>query len=459
MEFLYALVAFAAGMLISWLAFRVKHTKEIMRITNDFSAQEKQKEILLNELDKAKSIAEDRNNKTLEDILKMETDLKSERGSAASFQAKIAGLDTENKNVKEKLENQKSEIEGLREKFTMEFENIANRLLKLHSQEFTDTNSKNIGDILKPLKERITDFEKKVNEAYDVELRDKISLREEVRKLFDLNKKISEEANNLTKALKGDSKKQGNWGEVVLERILERSGLTKGSEYDSQVSTANEEGKRIQPDVVIFLPDKKHIIVDSKVSLVAYENYVNTDTDELRQQYLKDHILSIRNHIKELSDKNYQIAVGFNSPDFVLLFIPIESSFGIAVQADQQIFNYAWDNRIVIVSPSTLLATLKTISSIWKQENQTKNAIEIAKQSGALYDKFVGFVTDLKKIGDNISKTQGSYNDALNKLSTGTGNLINRSEIIRRLGAKATKHLPEEFVSDSETLFPEETNI
>lgn len=458
MEFIYAVVALIVGVLISWLAFRVWHAREIMRITNDFSVQEKQKDILINEMDKAKSIAEDRNNKALEDLRKLEADIKSERENAASFQARIAGLDTENKNIREKLETQKAEIEGLREKFTLEFENIANRLFKTHSQEFTDANLKNIGDVLKPLKERIADFEKKVNEAYDTELRDKISLREEVKKLFELNTRISEEAHNLTRALKGDSKKQGNWGEVVLERILERSGLTKGREYETQVSTTNEEGKRVQPDVVIYLPDKKHIIVDSKVSLIAYENYVNAPTDELRKQYIKEHILSIRNHIKDLSDKNYQLAAGFNSPDFVLLFIPIESSFGIAVQADQQIFNDAWDNRIVIVSPSTLLATLKTISSIWKQENQTKNAIEIAKQSGALYDKFIGFVTDLKKIGDNISKTQTSYNEALNKLSTGTGNLINRAESIRKLGAKATKHLPEEFVSDPETLFPEEKN-
>lgn len=456
MEFLYALAAFVIGAIISWLALRARNAREIMNVTENFAGQEKQKDMLLNDMDKAKSIAEDRYRKALEDIQKLESDLKAERENAVLFQAKIAGLDTENKNVKEKLENQKSEIESIQKKFTLEFENIANRLLKINSQEFTDMNSKNIGDILKPLKEKITDFEKKVNEAYDVELRDKISLREEVRKLFDLNKKISEEANNLTKALKGDSKKQGNWGEVVLERILERSGLTKGSEYETQVSTTNEEGRRIQPDVVVYLPDKKHVIIDSKVSLVAYENYVNATTEEHRQQYLKEHILSIRNHIKELSDKGYQLAAGFNSPDFVLMFIPVESSFGIAVQSDQQIFNDAWDNRIVIVSPSTLLATLKTVSSIWKQENQTKNAIEIAKQSGALYDKFVGFVTDLKKIGDNISRTQGSYNDALNKISTGTGNLISRAENIRKLGAKATKHLPEEFVSDSETLFLEE---
>ena len=456
MEFLYVLAAFIIGAIISWLALRVRHAKEIMNVTENFTGQERQKDMLLNDMDKAKSIAEDRYNKALEEIQKLESDLRTERENAALFQAKIAGLDTENKNVREKLENQKTEIENIQKKLTLEFENIANRLLKINSQEFTDMNSKNIGDILKPLKEKITDFEKKVNEAYDVELRDKISLREEVRKLFDLNKKISEEANNLTKALKGDSKKQGNWGEVVLERILERSGLTKGSEYETQVSTINEEGRRIQPDVVVYLPDKKHVIIDSKVSLVAYENYVNATTEEHRHQYLKEHILSIRNHIKELSDKGYQLAAGFNSPDFVLMFIPVESSFGIAVQSDQQIFNDAWDNRIVIVSPSTLLATLKTVSSIWKQENQTKNAIEIAKQSGALYDKFVGFVMDLKKIGDNITRTQGSYHDALNKISTGTGNLISRAENIRKLGAKATKHLPEEFVSDSEAFFLEE---
>jgi len=244
---------------------------------------------------------------------------------------------------------------------------------------------------------------------------------------------------------------------MVIDKILERSGLTKGQEYDTQVSASNDDGKRIQPDVIVYLPDKKHIIIDSKVSLIAYEKYVNALSEEERQQYMLDHITSIRNHIKGLSEKNYQSAKGINSPDFVLLFIPIESSFGVAVQADQQLFNDAWDNKIVIVSPSTLLATLKTIASIWKQENQTKNAIEIARQGGALYDKFVGFVDDLEKVGKNIEQLQNTYKDAMDKLQSGKGNLINKAESIRKLGVKTSKQLSEKYSDSHEYQIPEET--
>jgi DNA recombination protein RmuC len=254
--------------------------------------------------------------------------------------------------------------------------------------------------------------------------------------------KISDEANNLTKALKGDVKKQGNWGEVILERILERSGLTEGREYEKQVSVISENGLRFQPDVVIHLPDQKHIVVDSKVSLVAYERLVNIEPDKDRSAFVKEHLLSIRTHIKILSEKHYQNAQGFNSPDFVLLFVPIESSFSIAVQEDHDLFSYAWDNKVVIVSPSTLLATLRTIASIWQQENQTRNALEIARQSGALYDKFVSFIADIESIGRSIESTRKTYDQATNKLYIGAGNLVKRAENIKKLGAKTTKEMP-----------------
>jgi DNA recombination protein RmuC len=264
-----------------------------------------------------------------------------------------------------------------------------------------------------------------------------------------LNSKISEEANNLTKALKGDVKKQGNWGEVVLERILERSGLNEGTQgYEKQYSDTSEDGRRIQPDIVINLPDNKHIIVDSKVSLIAYEKAVNADTEEERAKHVKDHILSLKTHCKGLSEKHYQSARNLNSPDFVLLFIPIESSFSIAIQEDQDIFSYAWDLKVVLVSPSTLLATLRTIASIWQQENQTRNAMEIARQGGALYDKFVGFIADMERIGKGISATQNTYNDAMNKLHTGSGNLISRVESIKKLGAKTAKELPKMMLDE-----------
>ncbi|HYQ57121.1 MAG TPA: DNA recombination protein RmuC, partial [Draconibacterium sp.] len=332
---------------------------------------------------------------------------------------------------------------------TVEFENVANKILEKNSEKFTAANQKNIGEVLNPLKEKIQLFEKKVDDTYKQGLKDQTDLKAELKKLYDLNNRISEEANNLTKALKGDVKKQGNWGEVVLERILERSGLNEGEQgYQKQFSDMTEDGKRIQPDIVINLPDNKHIIVDSKVSMIAYERAVNTENEEERSKFVKEHLLSLRTHIKGLSEKHYQTASKLNSPDFVLLFIPIEASFSVAIQEDQELFSFAWDQKVVIVSPSTLLATLRTISSIWQQENQTRNAIEIAKQGGALYDKFVGFIADMETIGKNLSTTQKTYELAVNKLHIGAGNLVRRVENIKKLGAKATKELPQNLLEE-----------
>lgn len=355
----------------------------------------------------------------------------------------LAKAEAEFSSLREKLIVQKQEMEDLQKKFTTEFENIANKILDKNSEKFTAVNQKNMNDVLNPLKEKIQLFEKKVDDTYKQGLKDQIDLKAELKKLYDLNSKISEEANNLTKALKGDVKKQGNWGEVVLERILERSGLNEGTlGYEKQFSDTSDDGRRIQPDIVINLPDSKHIIIDSKVSLIAYERAVNAETEEDRLKYIKEHILSLKTHCKGLSEKHYQSARHLNSPDFVLLFIPVESSFSIAVQEDQDIFSFAWDLKVVLVSPSTLLATLRTIASIWQQENQTRNAMEIARQGGALYDKFVGFIADMEKIGKSISNSQNSYNDAMSKLSSGSGNLVGRVESIKKLGAKTTKELP-----------------
>jgi DNA recombination protein RmuC len=289
-------------------------------------------------------------------------------------------------------------------------------------------------------------FEKKVDETYDKELRERISLRDEVRKLTELNARVSEEANNLTKALKGDVKKQGNWGEVILERVLERSGLTKGQEYEREEVVEGSDNNVQRPDVIIHLPDNKHIIIDSKVSLVAYERSMSAESEEKQVLYLKEHINSLRSHVKLLSDKNYQNAQHINTPDFVLMFVPIEASFSVAVQGDSELFAYAWERKIVIVSPTTLLATLRTISSIWKQENQTKNAQEIARLSGTLYDKFIGFTEDMVKIKTNIDRTSSAYDDAVKKLKDGNGNIIRTAEKIKELGAKTgNKSLPSGF--------------
>jgi len=451
MEILFLIFGLVIGFIISWIYFANKEKNKVTTLQQTIYNLEKENTKTIAELDKSNGILNEKLDKLVKEAENLKNELSQERFKSENQLTRLAKAEVEFHNLQEKLSTQKSEYEQLQKKLTTEFENIANKVLKVHSQEFALSNQKNIGDILNPLREKITDFEKKVNDVYDKELRDKISLKEEVKKLYELNHKISEEAHNLTTALKGDSKKQGNWGEVVLERILERSGLTKGQEYEMQVSITSEDGKRFQPDAIVFLPDKKHIIIDSKVSLVAYENYVNTTEDEKKSQFIKEHLLSVRTHIKGLSEKNYEKSADLNTPDFVLLFIPIESSFGVAVQADQDLFNYAWDNKIVIVSPSTLLATLRTIASIWKQENQTKNAMEIANQGGALYDKFVGFVRDLEKIGTNIRQIQNTYDDAMNKLQIGKGNLITRAENIKKLGAKTKNNIPEKFFSDEKT--------
>lgn len=355
------------------------------------------------------------------------------------------------KDQENRLAQQKQEFEELNKRFNTEFENLANKILEEKSKKFTNQNKENLETILNPLRERIKDFEKKVDEKYDSEQKERATLKGEIKVLHELNKKISEEAHNLTTALKGDTKKQGNWGELILERILENSGLVKGEEYFTQYSTTNDEGSRIQPDVVVQLPENKQLIIDSKVSLIAYERFVNAEDEDTQARELKAHIQSVKQHISELHEKNYHTAAGLDTPDFVLMFMPIESSFSASIRADDELFNYAWDKRIVVVSPSTLLATLRTVASIWKQDKQTKNAIEIAKKSGLLYDKFVGFVNDMKTIGTRLESTQKAYDEGMKKLTEGRGNLVGKAEELRTMGARASKNLPKEIVgSDDE---------
>ncbi|XHR94345.1 DNA recombination protein RmuC [Mucilaginibacter sp. UC70_90] len=352
------------------------------------------------------------------------------------------------KSQQEKLQEQKAEIEQIRTQFQREFENVAEKLLKEKSKEFTDINRSNLDVILNPLKENLKAFEDKVEKVYNMEAAERNTLKGVITQLMDLNKQISDEAQNLTKALKGDNKKQGNWGEVILERVLERSGLVRDQEYRIQAAMQAPDGTRYQPDVIIDLPDEKHLIIDSKVSLIAYEKLVNADTEDDRKLFAKAHVESIRGHVSGLSAKKYHDLYKINSPDFVLLFVPIESSFSIAVQLDGELFNYAWDRKVVIVSPSTLLATLRTIASMWKQERQNRNVLEIARLSGDMYDKFVGFLSDMDSIGKNINQTQSAYNNAINKLSEGRGNLTTTAEKIKKLGAKADKQIDQKYIGE-----------
>jgi len=442
MEYFLILFALTIGFFTAWVIASRKNT----HIREIYELNEKNLIAAKTDVETQKSVAQETIRLKLEEIISLQHEFTMQQQLAFTRGMEIATLKTINDNLAEKLENQKLEIETLQKRLTSEFENIATKILKERSDEFSVSNHKSLSEILNPLKERIQLFEKKVDETYDKELRDKISLREEVRKLTELNTRVSEEANNLTKALKGDIKKQGNWGEVILERVLERSGLTKGQEYEREVVVEGADHMVQRPDVIIQLPDNKHIVIDSKVSLVAYERLMSAETEEKRVVYLKDHINSLRSHVKLLGEKNYQNAQNINTPDFVLMFLPIEASFSVAVQGDSEIFSYAWERKIVIVSPTTLLATLRTISSIWKQENQTKNAQEIARLSGALYDKFIGFTEDMAKIKANIDRTSSAYDDAMKKMKDGSGNIIRTAEKIKELGAKTgNKSLPAGF--------------
>jgi DNA recombination protein RmuC len=434
MEILFLIAGVVLGGIIIWL---VKSKQSLPSyITLETYTQ----------LDKQKSIAEDALKKAADDLKKSDALLNTEREKANTYSIQNSKLSTELANLNQKLIDQKQEVNDLQQKFQKEFENLANKILEEKSQKFTEQNRNNLDVILNPLKEKIKDFEDKVEKTYKAESNERISLKEQIKNLLDLNKQLSTDANNLATALKGDNKMQGNWGELVLEKILESSGLIKDSEYKTQVVTTNVDGEKIKPDVVVFLPDQKHLIVDSKVSLTAYNGYIASTDDELRQRYSKQHIESVRSHIKLLSDKSYQTAAGYQSPDFVLLFMPIESAFSLALQADADLYNFAWDRKIVIVSPTTLLATLRTIASIWKQERQVKNALLIAEEGGKMYDKLHAFVEDLTNVGKKMDSAKADYTEAMKKLYEGTGNLVNRAQKMKDLGAKATKALPPTLV-------------
>jgi DNA recombination protein RmuC len=357
----------------------------------------------------------------------------------------------------EKLESQKKELDDLYARVTGEFERIAGQILLESSRTIQQQHREKLGEVLNPLKEKIESFERKVDDTHKETIRENQSLKEQLQTLQKLNQTIGEEAKNLTTALKGQAKTQGQWGEIILESILEKSGLAKGREYTVQETMYNAEGRRLQPDVVINLPDNKNLVVDSKLSLTAYERYCNADDEQLRASYLKDHLNSIRKHIRELSDKNYQSLYQLQSLDFVLMFIPIEPAFSLAVHADTALWNEAFERNIVIVTTSTLLATLRTIANIWRQENQNRNAIEIARQGGELYDKFVAFVDDLIEVGKRMDGAKRSYEEAMSKLYEGRGNLVRRAEEMKSLGAKATKAIPSQLMERAqggeETLF------
>lgn len=439
------LIAAAILFLISFYLFQKRLTANT---TSQAQIESLRKENSLHQVNLAR--AEERSIILQQENSSLNSELNREREKLEQANKSLESLRSYYQAQQEKIQELNSERERNQEKFNKDFELIANRILDEKTQKFTEQNRNNLDTLLNPLKENIKAFEEKVDKVYKLESDERNILKGVITQLVELNKMMSVETQNLTRALKGDNKKQGNWGEMILERVLERSGLVKDQEYRIQASVQSEEGNRLQPDVIIDLPDNKHLIVDSKVSLVAYSRLLDCENEADRDIHIKQHITSLRSHITSLSSKNYSDLYKINSPDFVMLFIPIESCFSIAVQKDAELFNYAWDRRVVIVSPSTLLATLRTIASIWKQERQNRNVMEIARLSGEMYDKFVGFTLDMESIGKYIRQSQDTYDKALNKLSTGRGNLAVTAQKIKNLGAKTGKQIDHKLLIEAE---------
>ena len=434
-DILFLLTGLLIGFIAAWFIAKYKYTS----LDNSVPFDQIKIKYVAREIFDALQLQSDMHR---EDLIEKEQELRKTGMVLSAKEQEIL-------NLEEKLEIEHKNINGLQEQFKVEFENIANRLLDENSQKFAIQNQQQIGHILSPLKEQIKVFETGIEKRYLEKTKDLVSLKKEIEHLRDLNMQLSEDANNLANALKGESKVQGDWGEHRLEMLLEKAGLVKDIHFTVQPSFKDVNGKDKRPDFIINLPEQKHLVIDSKVSLVAYERYYSADKSKKKEKFLKAHLDSIRSHFKDLSHKNYQHLYQINSPDYLLMFVPIEPAFNLAVQSDSKLFLDALDKNIVMVTTSTLLATMRTVSYIWKQEKQKRSVLEIGRQSGLLYDKFCNFVDDLQAIGSKIDSAQNAYNDAFNKLvdSKKYGDtLVGRAEKIKELGAKTSKSLPKELL-------------
>jgi len=427
MEIIALLVGIGGGAVASWLILKYKHAAEGQAHTSVVLVEQEKNKALQNQ------------------VAELRQELDRERRKALEVSQALASVEADYRNLQEKLQDQKKEVELLNEKFSIQFKNLANEIFEDKSKKFTDQNKSNIFDLLKPLGEKIVQFEKKVDETHRDTITRNSALREQLENLQKLNVQMTREAENLTRALRGDTKAQGAWGEFILESILEKSGLEKDREYFVQESFTTAEG-RLRPDVVIRLPEGKHVIVDSKVSLTAYNNFVNAEADQDKVIYLKSHLISIRQHMKLLGDKNYQRNITDNSPDFVIMFIPIEPAYILAIQSEKTLYEEALERRIVFVSPTLLIPSLQLIKNTWKQEYQNRNTAEIVRQATGLYEKFKGFTEDLIEIGSSLRKTQLSYENAMTKLTSGTGNLVRRVEEFKKLGISPTKNVDQRLI-------------
>ncbi|GGG29895.1 DNA recombination protein RmuC [Pontibacter amylolyticus] len=434
MEIMVGIAAFLAGLVIAYLAMKGKVS----------ALQEK-----FNQAVVAQGVLEGQARHQAQEAEALKSQLRDAQAETMELTNALTKTESDYEHLRERMHEQAKELEQLREKFLKQFQHISNQVLMTNAEHFNKASSENLERILSPLKERIREFEAKVDQTYEKTLKDSISLKEQITQLSALNQQMSQDALNLTKALKGESKTQGNWGEYLLESLLEKSGLRKGVHYEREEVRQNDEKQVYRPDVIIRLPDSKHLVIDSKLSLVAYEAYCSCEDDSQLETYLRSHITSIRTHYTDLGRKNYHRLSGINSPDFVLMYIPIEPAFNLALQHDQNIFTDAFDKNIVLVTTSTLLATLRTVAGVWRQEDQKRNVLRIAEESGKLYDKFVGFVEDLKTVGRHLEQSQTAYNGAMNKLTDGKGNLIRKVEILRELGAKTSKQLDEHLLQEA----------
>lgn len=432
MDMLMALIALAAGLVVGVLLAMLLSSRRLAVAQSETASLRVRSEHLASELEQSR------------------TALAEERRRGDDLASRLAVAETDGRNLRARLEEEGLRLQELQARLRTEFENLANRIFEEKSTKFLAQNQEHLGALLDPLKQRLGEFKERIEIIHTEETKTSAALREQLQHLKELNQQITNEAGELTRALKGESKTQGSWGELVLEKILEKSGLQKGSEYEVQSSYRNAEGSRLMPDVVIHLPEGKHIIIDAKVSLTAYERCANASDDATRQTALREHVLSVRRHVEELARKDYSSLPDLQSPDFVLMFVPIESALHLALQGDAELYGQAFEKNVVLVSSSTLLIALRAIESVWRRHKQTLNALEIARQAGGLYDQFARFTESLKEIGQRLDQARESYDAAMGRLSSGRGNLVKRVSDLQKLGARAEKQLDQTLVQKSD---------
>jgi len=469
MEFLYLFTGLGLGFLMAWLLLRSKTPqqasdparaqeleKQVVALKTQLDTQQTERRRLEEEKQKERAEFQQQQEKERNESQKIR---EQERAQLTLLSEKLAARNAEYTALEQRLNDQKQELENLQKRFAVEFENLANKIFEEKSKKFTEQNRSNLDDLLKPLGERIKDFEQKVNDVYVNETRERVSLKEQIVQLHHLNQQMSKDAQNLTRALRGEAKTQGSWGEFILESVLEKSGLLRDREFTVQTTFIDPEGRRLQPDVIVNLPENKHLVIDSKVTLVAYERYCSGQNDAERIAFLKEHIDAIRKHVRQLSEKRYHELYDINSPDFVLMFIPNEPAFHVAIQSESGLFLDAMERNIMLVTPTTLLVTLRMIANVWRQEHQNRNVIQIADEAGAMYEKFVGFIEAMIDVGLKLDASKKQYEVAMSRFHRGPGNVIRKLEQLKALGLKVNKSLPPKLVEKANEEDPGENEL